>query len=71
MVAGKSEYGDASLDTKTAEDSGLLDDIRSMGPSLGENLLVLVEKALAKGEPIDDKAMLVIQPIIRCRSIYD
>jgi len=55
----KSEYGDDSLDDVAFEGTGLLDDIKAMGPNLRENLFTLIEKALAKGEPIDDRTMLV------------
>jgi len=55
----KSDYGDESLNDDTLEETGLLDDLKAMGPNLGENILALVEKAFAEGKPIDDKTMLV------------
>jgi len=61
----QSEYGDDSLSTQDLKDTGLLADLQAMGPNLGTNLLVLVEKALAKGHPVDDKTMLVRIPLPR------
>ena len=55
----ESEHGDNSLSTEKLQETGLLEDVQALGPNLGENLLVLVEKALAAGEPVDDKTMLV------------
>lgn len=61
-ASASSEYGDDSLSTQDVKDTGLLADLQAMGPNIGPNLLVMVEKALATGHPIDDKTMLVRNP---------
>lgn len=61
--AAGSDFGDDSLSTQDVKDTGLLADLQALGPNLGPNLLVLVEKALAKGHPVDDRTMLVRNPL--------
>lgn len=58
--AKPSEYGDDSLADEIIPETGLLDDLKSMGPHLGENAITLLDKVLASGEPVDDKEMLVL-----------
>jgi hypothetical protein len=55
-----SDFGDNSLADEIIPETGLLDDLKSMGPHLADNAVTLIDKLLASGEPVDDKEMLVI-----------
>ena len=54
-----SSYGDSSFTEAKVKQSGLLDDLKAIGPDIGKDALTLVEKVASKGEPYDDRTYLV------------
>lgn len=57
----ESNYGDDSFTEAKVKQSGLLDDIKALGPNLGKDALTLFEKIATKGQPYDDRTFLVRQ----------
>ena len=55
----ESNYGDNSFTEARVKQSGLLDDIKALGPNLGKDALTLLEKIASKGKPYDDRTFLV------------
>ena len=55
----ESTYGDESFTEAKVKQSGLLDDIKALGPNLGKDALTLFEKVASKGKPYDDRTFLV------------
>ena len=54
-----SNYGDDSFTEEKVEQSGLLEDLKALGPNIGKDAMTLIEKVMNKGEPYDDKTFLV------------
>ncbi|KAL9120964.1 MAG: hypothetical protein Q9187_002483, partial [Circinaria calcarea] len=54
-----SEYGDASFTEERIEESGLLDDIKALGPNVGADALALIQEVMGKGKPYDDRTMVM------------
>ena len=54
-----SNYGDESFTDAKAKQSGLLDDLKAIGPNIGSDALTLLEKVMTSGEPYDDRTFLV------------
>ena len=54
-----SVYGDDSFTEERIEKSGILDDIKALGPNLGKDALVLIQEVMGKGKPYDDRTMVV------------
>lgn len=54
-----SEYGDASFTEERIEESGLVDDIKALGPNIGADALALIQEVMGKGKPYDDRTMVV------------
>lgn len=57
--ADTSNYGDDSFTEPKVKQSGLLDDLKALGPDIGKSALTLLEKVMSKGEPYDDRTFLV------------
>lgn len=55
----ESQYGDDSFTETKVKQSGLLDDIKAIGPNLGKDALTLLEKVASTGQPYDDRTFLV------------
>ena len=55
----ESNYGDDSFTEARIKQSGLLDDIKALGPNLGKDALTLLEKAASTGKLYDDRTFLV------------
>ena len=55
----QSSYGDTSFTEAKVKQSGLLDDLKAIGPDIGKDALTLIEKVTSKGEPYDDRTYLV------------
>ena len=55
----ESNYGDDSFTEAKVKQSGLLDDIKALGPNLGKDALTWLEKVASKGKPYDDRTFLV------------
>ena len=55
----ESNYGDDSFTEAKVKQSGLLDDIKALGPNLGKDALTLFEKVASTGKPYDDRTFLV------------
>lgn len=55
----ESQYGDDSFTEAKVKQSGLLDDIKALGPNLGKDALTLLEQVASKGKPYDDRTFLV------------
>lgn len=55
----ESNYGDDSFTDAKVKQSGLLDDLKTLGPDIGQSALTLIEQAIGKGKPYDDRTMLV------------
>ena len=60
-----SNYGDESFNDTTVKQSGLLDDLKAIGPNIGSDALTLLEKVMTTGEPYDDRTFLVSYTFIR------
>lgn len=56
-----SSYGDDSFTEAKVKKSGLLDDLKALGPDIGKDAMTLLEKVMSKGEPYDDRTFLVKQ----------
>lgn len=54
-----SNYGDESFTAVQVKKSGLLDDLKALGPDIGKDAMTLLEKIMSKGEPYDDRTFLV------------
>ena len=54
-----SNYGDESFTDTQVKKSGLLDDLKALGPDIGKDALTLLEKVMSTGEPYDDRTFLV------------
>lgn len=54
-----SNYGDDSFTDAKVKQSGLLDDLKALGPNIGKDAMTLLEKVMSKGEPYDDRTFLV------------
>ena len=54
-----SNYGDESFTDTKVKQSGLLDDLKALGPDIGRDAMTLLEKVMSKGEPYDDRTFLV------------
>ena len=54
-----SSFGDESFTEAKVKQSGLLDDLKAIGPNIGKDALTLVEKVASTGEPYDDRTYLV------------
>ena len=54
-----SNYGDASFTDEVVEQTGLMDDLKALGPNIGKDAMTLIEKVMSKGEPYDDRTFLV------------
>ena len=54
-----SNYGDDSFTDAKVEQTGLMDDLKAIGPNLGQDALTLIEKVMSKGQPYDDRTFLV------------
>ena len=54
-----SNYGDESFTDAQVKQSGLLDDLKAIGPNIGSDALTLLEKVMTSGEPYDDRTFLV------------
>ena len=54
-----SNYGDSSFTDAKVKQSGLVDDLKALGPNLGRDVLTLIEKVSSEGEPYDDRTFLV------------
>lgn len=54
-----SEYGDDSFTEERIQQSGILDDIKALGPNLGADALALMQEVMGKGKPYDDRSMVV------------
>ena len=54
-----SNYGDDSFTDSKVKQSGLLDDLKAIGPNIGSDALTLLEKVMTSGEPYDDRTFLV------------
>ena len=59
MAPEFSEYGDESFTDERIQESGLLDDIKALGPDSGQDILALIEEVVSKGKPYDDRSMVV------------
>ena len=55
----ESNYGDDSFTETKVKQSGLLDDIKALGPNLGKDALTLIEEVTSTGKPYDDRTFLV------------
>ena len=55
----ESSYGDDSFSEEKVKQSGLLDDIKALGPNLGESALTLLDEVKGQGKPYDDRTFLV------------
>ena len=62
-----SNYGDDSFTEAKVEQSGLLEDLKALGPDIGKDAMTLIEKVMSKGKPYDDKTFLVGP----CSSTFD
>ena len=60
-----SNYGDDSFTDAKVKQSGLLDDLKAIGPNIGSDALTLLEKVMTSGEPYDDRTFLVSCAFIR------
>lgn len=54
-----SNFGDESFTDQKVKQSGLLDDLKALGPDVGQSALTLLEKVVNTGEPYDDRTFLV------------
>ena len=54
-----SNYGDDSFTDEKVKQSGILDDLKALGPNIGEDALTLVQKVMSKDQPYDDRTFLV------------
>ena len=54
-----SNYGDDSFTDAKVEQSGLLEDLKALGPDIGKDAMTLIEKVMSKGQPYDDRTFLV------------
>ena len=54
-----SNYGDDSFTEAKVEQSGLLEDLKALGPDIGKDAMTLIEKVMTKGQPYDDRTFLV------------
>lgn len=61
MAPERSNYGDDSFTEQKIADSGILEDLKALGPDLGEDILALLQEVAAKGKPYDDRTMVVWQ----------
>ena len=52
-------YGDDSFTESRLKKTGLLDDVKALGPDLGKDALTLIEKLASTGKPYDDRTFLV------------
>ena len=59
MANDPSDFGDDSFTEERIEQSGLIDDIKALGPNLGEDALALIQEVMGKGKPYDDRTMVV------------
>ena len=59
MASQPSNYGDDSFTDQRIQETGLIDDIKSLGPGSGQDVLALIQEAMSKGKPYDDKTMVV------------
>ena len=55
----ESSYGDDSFTESKLKKSGLLDDVKALGPNLGKDALTLIEKLAVTGQPYEDRSYLV------------
>ena len=55
----ESSYGDDSFSEAKVKQSGLLDDIKAIGPNLEKAALTLLEEVTSTGKPYDDRTFLV------------
>ncbi len=61
MAPELSNYGDDSFTEQRIEESGLLEDLKSLGPDSGPEILALLQEIMSKGKPYDDRTMMVRQ----------
>ncbi|KAI4129585.1 MAG: hypothetical protein LQ338_002159 [Usnochroma carphineum] len=54
-----SNYGDDSFTDAKVRQSGLLDDLKALGPNIGKDAMTLMDKVMTKGEPYDDRTFLM------------
>ena len=54
-----SNYGDDSFTDERVKQSGILDDLKALGPNIGEDALTLIQKVMSKDQPYDDRTFLV------------
>lgn len=54
-----SSYGDDSFTEAKLKKSGLLDDVKALGPDIGKDALTLIEKLASTGKPYEDRTYLV------------
>lgn len=54
-----SNYGDDSFTDAKVKKSGLMEDLKALGPNIGKDAMTLLEKVMSKGEPYDDRTFLV------------
>lgn len=59
-----SNYGDDSFTDAKVRQSGLLDDLKALGPNIGKDAMTLMDKVMTKGEPYDDRTFLVCQRVM-------
>ncbi|KAK0508750.1 hypothetical protein JMJ35_009026 [Cladonia borealis] len=65
----ESNYGDDSFTEAKVKQSGLLDNIKALGPNLGKDALTLLEKIANKGKPYDDRTFLMERMIALIASL--
>ncbi|KAI4157320.1 MAG: hypothetical protein LQ342_008381 [Letrouitia transgressa] len=54
-----SSYGDDSFTEVKLKKSGLLDDVKALGPNIGNDALTLIEKLASTGKPYEDRTYLM------------
>ena len=54
-----SNYGDDSFTDEKVRQTGILDDLKALGPNIGEDALTLIQKVMSKDQPYDDRTFLV------------
>ena len=59
----ESSFGDSSFSEAKVKQSGLLDDLKALGPNIGKDALTLIEKVTGTGQPYDDRTFLVQEPL--------
>ncbi|KAL8897030.1 MAG: hypothetical protein Q9207_007419, partial [Kuettlingeria erythrocarpa] len=64
-----SNYGDDSFTDAKVKQSGLMDDLKALGPNIGKDAITLLEKVMSKGEPYDDRTFLMERIIVLTASL--